>query len=104
MLTLISEAEENLWETDYNNPEKAYVLTLRAEKVNRFFNATQVNEQPANIDMRLLNNERTLEVRIYQYEPKDFLQLSYQYKATDVYTTGDIMKRGFTLIYRFTKE
>ena len=54
--------------------------------------------------MRLLNNERTLEVRIYQYEPKDFLQLSYQYKATDVYTTGDIMKRGFTLIYRFTKE
>lgn len=101
--TMVNEQEEELWETDYNSPEKGSVLTMNASLVNYYFSSTQVSERSANVGFRLLDNNRTLEMRIYQYEPQDFLRRCYERNATSTYNKGDIMKRGFTLIYKFKK-
>ena len=102
-LTYSGEGVDKLWETDYNNPAVDNVLTLKASKVNLFFSATETKERGALIDFRLLDKGKTLEMRVYQYEPKDFLTRVYEARKVDVYSSGDLMKRGFTLIYRFTK-
>lgn len=101
--TMVSEQEEELWETNYNTPETGTVLTMNASLVNYYFSDTQIRERSANVDFRLLDNNKTLEMRIYQYEPQDFLRRCYEHNATSQYRSGDLMKRGFTLIYKFTK-
>lgn len=101
--TIAEEKEEELWEESYNLPDKGYVLTMNVSNVNYFFSATEQSERSAQIGFRLLDKGKTLEMRIYQYQPKDFLLLSYQAKASDIYSGKDAMKRGFTLIYKFKK-
>ena len=101
--SIAEEKEEELWETNYNLPEKGSVVTMNVSLVNYFFSATEISERSAQVGFRLLDKGKTLEMRIYQYQPKDFLPLSYQAKAADTYSGRDVMKRGFTLIYQFKK-
>ncbi len=101
-MTKVSEVFEKLYELD-DDPE-ALVATMKTDKVNIPFSATSTRERVAEVGIRVLDNGRSLELRIYQYEPVDFLTRVYAFRTTSTAFGKEPMKQDFTLVYRFNRK
>ena len=75
-------------EIEFTDPDYRYLFDLNTDAwisnayfdpVNAYFSATSSDERVAKIGLRLLDGGETLEVRIEDCEPQDFLQLTYMF-------------------------
>ncbi|MDE5636243.1 MAG: hypothetical protein K2I52_08075, partial [Muribaculaceae bacterium] len=101
-LTKVSEAFETLYELD--DEPQALVATMKADKLNVTFSAVSVGERAANVGVRMLDRGQTLELRVYDYEPVDFLTRVYAYRESSIAYGKEPMKQDFTLVYLFRKK
>lgn len=101
-LTKVSEAFETLYELD--DEPQALVATMKADKLNVTFSAVSVSERAANVGVRMLDRGQTLELRVYDYEPVDFLTRVYAYRESSIAYSKEPMKQDFTLVYLFRKK
>ena len=103
-VTMVDEGPWTLY--DQNNMPVRDVLTLELSKANVNYSVTNVNERKATVGVRFLNNGNTLELRIIDYEPTDFLQDSY-YDAMHPWHGGDPdefpMKDLYPFVFLFDK-
>lgn len=100
--------ENQLYELDEWGLSRS-VLQTEFSKVNLNFSGSSMKESRAEVDFRLLDEGNTLEVRVVQYEPVDFLQEVYSYYS-DPHYSGDVnfnkelpMKGDYTLSFQFSR-
>ena len=100
--------EDQLYELDEWGLLRS-VLKTEFSKVNLNFSDSSIKESKAEVNFRLLDEGSTLEIRVVQYEPVDFLQKVYSYYS-DPHYSGDInfnkelpMKGNYTLSFQFSR-
>lgn len=108
-VSVLDIVENQLYELDEWSLHRS-VLQTELSKVNLNFSDKNMKESEAEVDFRLLNEGNTLEIRIVQYEPVDFLQEVYSYYSDPNYS-GDVnfdknlpMKGNYTLSFQFSRE
>lgn len=103
-VTYVGEAPEQLWDQDAYGILRD-IVTLELSKANVNYSASSVTERSAIILVRLLNKGKELEFRIVDYEPTDFLTVSYENEANPGWTDPPQypMRSLFPLTFRFTK-
>ena len=72
--------ERSLWLNEQSNggrPPQVTASEMQLSAANVNFSATNTNIRPARISFRILEDNETLEVSIYDYEPTDFLYDTY---------------------------
>ena len=81
------------------------VITLYLSKANVNYSATSIDERRVFVGVRLLNKNTTLELRIVDYEPTDFLTRSYYAQLHPGWGEPDEfpMKDLYPLVFHFTK-
>ena len=99
----MKEEEEYLYEMGDNPPFQS-VLTMEMSEANVNYSVTSTKIRKAQIGFRLLDGGNTLELRVFDYEPTDFLQKTYQYRSTSSAFSKEPMKRDFTLVFKFVRE
>ncbi|WP_158582456.1 Calx-beta domain-containing protein [Odoribacter sp. AF15-53] len=102
-LSSVKEEEEYLYEMGDNPPFQS-VLTMEMSEANVNYSVTSTKIRKAQIGFRLLDGGNTLELRVFDYEPTDFLQKTYQYRSTSSAFSKEPMKRDFTLVFKFVRE
>lgn len=63
---------------------KGWVSNAYFDPVNAYFSGTSSDERSAKVGMRLLDGGETLEIRIEDCEPQDFLQLIYMFELQEL--------------------
>lgn len=102
-LTSVKEEEEYLYEMG-DNPPFLSVLTMEMSEANVNYSVTSSKIRKAQVGFRLLDGGNTLELRVFDYEPTDFLQKTYQYRSTSSAFSKEPMKQDFTLVFKFIRE
>lgn len=98
--------DESPWRLyEYTDMPTRDVITLYLEKANVNYSATNVNERRVFVGVRLLNQNQSLELRIVDYEPTDFLTQSYYDQLHPFWGEPDEypMKDLYPLVFRFNK-
>ena len=102
-LTSVKEEEEYLYEMGDNPPFES-VLTMEMSEANVNYSATNVSLRKAQVGFRVLDGGNTLELRIFDYEPTDFLQKTYNDRKVSSAFGKEPMKQDFTLVFKFVRE
>lgn len=81
------------------------VITLELSKANVNYSATNISERKVIIGVRLLDKGKSMELRVVDYEPTDFLTASYYDAMHPWYGDPDEypMKDTYPLVYLFKK-
>lgn len=107
--TITHLGEETLYFFEGWSTEFFKCSIFKISKANVLFH-TEEELRPIEIGMRILEDKKTLEIAVYDFEPKDFLQTIY---ATFHSYAGDAfgkkkspvgLKNNFMFKYRFTKQ
>jgi len=102
-LTSVKEEEEYLYEMGDNPPFES-VLTMEMSEANVNYSGTNVSLRKAQVGFRVLDGGNTLELRIFDYEPTDFLQRTYNDRKVSSAFGKEPMKQDFTLVFKFVRE
>lgn len=81
---------------------KVTISIMRMSKANVPFSASKIKERAAEIGFRVLEDGKTLEVTVIDYEPVDFMAQVYQ-DALGYTPEGELPMRVYQLRYHFTK-
>lgn len=103
-ISFLKEADESLMEQDWLDAKVTY-MTLG--KANTHFSSAHTKERPVMVGFRFSDDTRnTLEIRIVDYEPTDFLTTSYQSMLSSL--QGDDllypMKDFYPLVFNFKRQ
>lgn len=100
-ITYLRDETERLVEGGYP-PAKVTISVMRMSNTNVKFSADKIKERAAEIGFRVLEDGKTLEVTILDYEPVDFMAQVYL-DALGYMPEGSIVMRDYQLRYHFTK-
>ena len=98
----MKEEEEYLYEMGDNPPFES-VLTMEMSEANVNYSVTNISLRKAQVGFRVLDGGNTLELRIFDYEPTDFLQKTYNDRKVSSAFGKEPMKQDFTLVFKFVR-